>query len=211
MFLRPDEPMWIARLFGFLQHGEWLARDVAARQARLADTPVLRRFLTVQSRQEAFHAVVFEGAAHWLAPRGVRPPAPKPLARYHTYIELALARGDLAESLLALQVLFEGLGDTVLRAIDAGIERRGDGFAQLRRALQMQEQAHHAFGVCVLDRLLAGGNASMDRLRERANAYLGLIDGVFQDLADLFADFGENPADYRRQFHNRLPEWTRPA
>ncbi len=122
MHLRPDEPQQIARLLGFLQHGEWLARDVAARQARLAEAPALRRFFAMQSRQEAFDAAIFQGAVHWLAPRGICPPAPKPLAQYRAAIEAALARGDIAESLLALQVLFEALGDVVLQAIDAGIE-----------------------------------------------------------------------------------------
>lgn len=211
MHLRPDEPLQIARLFGFLQHGEWLARDMAARQARLAATPELRRFFAAQSRQEAFHAAVFQNAESWLAPRGVRPPAPEPLANYRACIESALARSDLAESLLALQVLFETLGDAVLQAVDTGIERRGGGFARLRRVLRAQEQAHHTFGVRALDRLFADSNASTVRLRERADVYLDLIDRMFRDLADLFADFDENPADYRRLLHNRLPVWATPA
>lgn len=211
MHLRPGEPLQVARLFGFLLHGEWLARDIAARQARLAATHELRRFFAAQSRQEAFHAAVFQGAVHWLTPRGVRPPAPEPLANYRMCIESALARGDLAESLLALQVLFEALGDAVLQAVDTGIERRGGGFVQLRKVLQAQEQVHHAFGVRALDRLLADGNAPMERLRERAGVYLELIDCMFRELADLFADFDENPADYRRRLHNRLPAWATPA
>lgn len=209
MRLHPDEPLQIARLLGFLQHGEWLARDVAAQQARLADTPVLRRSFATQSRQEAFHASVFQNAVHWLAPRGMRPPAPKSLTQYRASIESALARGDLAESLLALQVLFEALGGVVLQAVDAGIERRGGGFARLRRVLRTQERAHHTFGVHTLDRLLADGNAPMERLRERAEVYLELIDRLFRDLTGLFAGFDENPADYRLRLHNRLPGWAR--
>jgi len=211
MHLRPDEPQQIARLLGFLQHGEWLARDMAARQARLAGTPVLRRFLAVQSRQEAFHAAVFQNAVHWLAPRGVHPPTLKPLARYRASIEASLAQGNLAESLLALQVLFEALGEVVLHAIDTGIERRGGGFARLRLALRAQEQAHHAFGVRTLDSLLAGNQNSTERLYKRSSVYLECIDDMLRELADLFAVFNENPADYRRQLHNHLPKWARPA
>ncbi|TAM47356.1 MAG: hypothetical protein EPN55_02860 [Gammaproteobacteria bacterium] len=211
MHLRPDEPQQIARLLGFLQHGEWLARDVAAKQARLAEAPALRRFFAMQSRQEAFHAAVFQGAAHWLAPRGIRPAAPAPLAHYRAEIEAALAHGDLAESLLALQVLFEALGDVVLHAIDAGIERRGGGFTRLRQALRAQEQAHHAFGVLALDRLIADGRDSMERLRKRSDVYRECIDHMFRELTELFARFDENPADYRRLLHHRLPAWVRPA
>lgn len=211
MHLHPDEPLQIARLLGFLQQGEWLARDIAARQAHLATCPALRRFFAMQSRQEAFHAAVFQNAVHWLAPRGVRPPAPEPLAQYRAGIEAALARGDVAESLLALQVLFEALGDVVLQAIDAGIEWRGGGFARLRRVLRAQEQAHHAFGVRALDGLIASGQDSMERLRGQSGVYFGLIDGMCRALADLFAGFDENPADYLQRFHDRLPAWTRPA
>ena len=91
--------------------GEQLAGDMAARQAALAPAPKLGRFLQTQAHQEAFHAVVFQGVIHWLAPRGLRmPPRHPSMERYRGLMESALARGDLAESLLALQVLLEAMG-----------------------------------------------------------------------------------------------------
>ncbi len=208
MHLRPDESRQIARLFGFLQHGEWLARDVAARQAQLAPDPLAKRFFAAQSRQETFHAAVFQGVVHWLAPRGVPPPLPNALAGYRARVEDALARGDLAESLLALQVTFEALGDVVLEAIDAGIARRGGGFERLRRVLRTQEQAHHAFGVRALERHFEAVPDLSARLRAPALDYAELVRDVLHGLGGVFADFRQDPADHWRRFRQRLPGWA---
>jgi len=210
MHLHPDESRQIVRLFGFLRHGEWLARDVATHQARLATMPIQQHFFSSQARQEAFHAAVFEGAVHWLAPRGAHPSAPRALEQYRTEVEAALARGDLDESVLALQVTFEALGETVLHAIDAGIERRGGGFKRLRRVLRAQEQAHHAFGARLLDDLAAGPD-ERQRLQRRAAIYLELVRQMFSALDDLFAHFGEQPGDYLADFQRRLPAWLSPT
>lgn len=211
MHLRPDEPQQIARLFGFLLLGERLAGDMAARQAMLAPVPKLARFLQTQACQEAFHAVVFQGAIHWLAPRGGRTPRHPSMERYRGLMESALARGDLAESLLALQVLLEAMGDVVLEAIDAGIERRGLGFKRLRRMLRQQEQTHHAFGVHQLTNLVAADAALPARLQMQTQNYLEVIDTMFAELEESFLDFGENPSDYRRAFQQRLPGWLTTA
>lgn len=211
MHLRPDEPLQIARLFKFLQHGECLARDVAAQQAHFADTSAWQRFFTTQARQEAFHATVFQGAICWLAPQGVgSTPGLTGLGRYRTLAEASLGNGDLAESALAMQVLFEALGDVVLEAIDHGITRRGGGFERLRRVLRAQEQAHHAFGVRLLSDL-APTTASQERLRQRAQRYMELISEMFSELDGLFAAFGEDPADYLAGFRHRLPVWLASA
>ena len=126
------------------------------------------RFLQTQAHQEAFHAVVFQGVIHWLAPRGPADAAPpSSMERYRGLMESALARGDLAESLLALQVLLEAMGDVVLEAIDTGSERRGLGFRRLRRVLRQQEQTHHAFGVHQLVNLVSADATQRARLQDR--------------------------------------------
>ncbi len=212
MHLHPGETTKAARLFGFLLLGEQLAGDMAARQAALTPTPKLGRFLQTQARQEAFHAVVFQGVIHWLAPRGLRmPPRHPSMERYRELMESALARGDLAESLLALQVLLEAMGNVVLEAIDAGIERRGLGFKRLRRMLRQQEQTHHAFGVCQVERLVSADAAQRTRLQGQTRNYLETIDTMFVELEGLFLDFDENPSDYRRAFQRHLPTWLAPG
>lgn len=212
MFLHPDETTKAARLFGFLLLGEQLAGDMAARQAARAPAPKLGRFLQTQARQEAFHAVVFQGVIHWLAPRGLRmSPRHLSMERYRGLMESALARDDLTESLLALQVLLEAMGDVVLEAIDAGIERRGLGFRRLRRVLRQQEQTHHAFGVYQMESLVSADATQRARLQGQAQNYLEVIDTMFVELEELFLDFDENPSDYRHAFQRRLPVWLASA
>ena len=69
MVIHPHEKIPIARLLTFLAHGEQLANECAKAQAALALDSGSRRFLLSQARQEAAHAVVFQGAIAWLAPR----------------------------------------------------------------------------------------------------------------------------------------------
>ena len=69
MLVYPEERVPIARLLTFLEQGERLAHDCARAQAGLARDGKMRRFLLGQARQEAVHAIVFQGAITWLAPR----------------------------------------------------------------------------------------------------------------------------------------------
>lgn len=103
------------------------------------------------------------------------------------------------------------MGDVVLEAIDAGIERRGLGFKRLRRMLRQQEQTHHAFGLHQLTSLVAADAALPARLQVQAKNYLEVIDTMFTELEESFLDFGENPSDYRRAFQQRLPGWLATA
>src|SRR5574340_847598 len=155
MLVRPDERVPIARLLRFLEQGEELARDCAKAQATLAPEAGMRSFLLGQARQEGYHAVVFRGAIAWLAPRHLGScPRLQPLERYRTLIEDAIRRGDLAETLLAEQIILEGLGEAILKRIDAGLVKRNAPFGRLRRILVRQEEAHHEFGRRALDRAI---------------------------------------------------------
>ena len=111
MFIHPDQKAPVARLLQFLRDGEYLASDCAKAQSKLTTDPLMRRFLLSQARQESYHALVFQGNIAWLAPRhlGAGPLLP-PLERYRTLIEEAIGRGDFAETLMAEQIILEGLG-----------------------------------------------------------------------------------------------------
>jgi len=89
----------IARLLTFLEHGERLAHACAKAQAALAPEAGARRFLISQARQEAAHALVFQGAIAWIAPRhlGDAPLLPA-LEEYRTVLNAALVRKDLLET-----------------------------------------------------------------------------------------------------------------
>lgn len=207
---RPGDNIQVARLLGFLWAGECLATNVAQQQARLAPDSRTRRFLAKQARQEHFHAAVFCRAQRWLASGSSRTlPTLAALSRYESLVQAALARRDFDESLIALQIALEGLGDVVLRNVDVGLTRRGLGFARLRRLLRQQEQTHHAFGVHWLQRRIDSGVADTERLRSRAGGYLELVNVMFAELTDLFVGFDEDPAQYRAAFEQTLPVWLR--
>lgn len=208
MYLRHGENVHVARLMGFLLAGEYVATSIAQHQVRLAPDAKSRRFLIQQARQERLHAAVFRRAQRWLAPRVSQTlPTLAAVSRYESLVHAALARGDFDESVVALQIILEGLGDVVLHNVDAGLSRRGLGFARLRRILRQQEQTHHAFGAHLLQRRIDFGAADPEGLRARAERYLELVDAMLAQLADLFIAFDEDPAQYRAAFSRTLPTW----
>jgi hypothetical protein len=210
MVVRPNERAPIARLLRFLQQGEELARDCARAQAALAPDRPQARFLVTQARQEAYHALVFEGAIAWLAPRhlGGCPFLP-PLERYRRLLEEAIRRNRFAETLMAEQIILEGLGEAILNRVEFGLAKRQAPFGRLRRVLLRQEEAHHAFGARALAREVAAGRTSYEELRASAPEYLALADTMVTTLSDLFEDIREDPALYAANAKNRLPDWLR--
>ncbi len=198
----------IARLFGFLLVAERLAHDCALAQAAIAPDSGTRRFLLAQARQEAFHARVFQGAIACLAPGGIsNGPSLSPMTRYRALLEDAIRRRDFPETLLAQQVILEGLGDVVLDRISAGMTQRGIGFTRLRRTLMNQEHAHHVFGLRRLAQLIATGGASAVTLRERGKEYLALSEAILAALGDLFETFDEDPTAYVSAARHHFPSW----
>ena len=208
MLVRPDERVPIARLLTFLEYGERLAHDCALAQAALAPERGMQRFLAGQARQELAHAWVFQGAIAWLAPKqlGDSPFLPA-LEQYRALLEDALQRGDFAETLMAEQLILEGLGEAILARIEEGLAKRNVPFGQLRRILLHQEEAHHNFGRRMLDRMFAAGEAFPDALQAKAREYLALTDRMVSTLGDLFELIDEDPQLYMAQAKSYLPAW----
>ncbi len=208
MLVRPDERAPIARLLTFLEYGERLAHDCALAQAALAPDRGMQRFLASQARQELAHAWVFQGAIAWLAPRhlGGSPFLPA-LEGYRALLNDALTRRDLPETLMAEQLILEGLGEAILARIEEGLAKRNAPFGHVRRILLLQEEAHHDFGRRMLDRAFAAGTTSPDLLRARAQEYLALTDGMVSTLGDLFDSIDEDPRLYMERARGYLPAW----
>lgn len=208
MIVMPDERVPIARLLKFLEHGEQLARDCARAQAALAPEPRLAKFLLTQARQEAYHAFVFQGAIAWLAPRQLgQCPLLPPLERYRRLLEEAIRHGRFAETLMAEQIVLEGLGEAILTRIEFGLAKRRAPFGRLRRILLQQEEAHHAFGARALERERAAGRTTYEELRLSAQEYLDLTETMITTVTDLFEDIDEDPRLYASSAKRYLPEW----
>jgi rubrerythrin len=210
MLVRPNERAPIARLLQFLEAGERLAHDCAQAQAGLASDSRVRRFLLGQARQEAMHAWVFQGAIAWLAPRQLGAcPLLQPLERYRVLLRDALQQGHFAETLLAEQIILEGLGKAILQRIEAGLVKRRAAFGRLRRILLHQEEAHHGFGTRLLDRMIAAGDGDPEQLRSRGQDYLALAHDMVTTLTDLFDSIDEDASAWTSDLAAYVPSWLR--
>jgi len=208
MFVRPDEKVPIARLLTFLEHGERMAHDCAKAQAALADDSGTRRFLAGQARQEAMHAVVFQRAITWLAPKhlGDAPFLPA-LEEYRTMLHDELAGGNLVETYLAEQVVLEGLGEAILIRIEQGLAKRAAPFGRLRRILLQQEEVHHGFGRRQLERAIDRGETDHAFLRRQAQRYLDSTGEMISTLCDLFDSIDEDAGAWAADVRTFLPQW----
>ncbi len=208
MLVRPDEKVPIARLLTFLAYGERMAHDCAQAQAELSVDSGIRRFLLSQAKQEAMHAVVFQGAIAWLAPKhlGDAPFLPA-LEDYRRMLDDALARHDLLETFLAEQVVLEGLGEAILTRIEQGLVKRAAPFGRLRRILLHQEEAHHGFGRRQLERAIERDETDAEALGRQAQRYLALTDAMVLTLCDLFESIDEDATAWAHNVRTFLPEW----
>jgi GNAT superfamily N-acetyltransferase len=208
VLVHTDEKVPIARLLTFLEHGERLAHTCAKAQATLAVDPRHRRFFLSQARQEAIHAVVFQGAIAWLAPRylGHTPILPE-LEDYRKLLLDALTRKDLIETVLAEQVILEGLGEAILTRIEAGLVKRAAPYGRLRRILLHQEEAHHGFGRRMLERAIADGHTDAGSLGRNAQDYLELTERMVLTLRDLFESIAEDASAWAADVRTFLPPW----
>jgi hypothetical protein len=211
MLVHTNERAPIARLLTFLEHGERLAHTCAKAQAALTVDSGHRRFFLSQARQEAVHAIVFQGTIAWLAPKylGSTPILPA-LEEYRKLLFEALAKNDLIEAVLAEQVILEGLGEAILTRIEAGLTKRDAPYARLRRILLSQEEAHHGFGRRLLERAMADGQTDPVTLRRTAQTYLELTERMVLFLSELFESIAEDPASWAADIRTFLPPWLSP-
>ena len=208
MLVHHDEKVPIARLLTFLEQGERLASECSKAQAALVSDSESRRFLLRQARQETAHAIVFQGAIAWLAPKHLGDASfLPPLEEYRSLVSDALTRQDVLETFLAEQVILEGLGEAILSRIEDGLVKRAAPFGRLRRVLLQQEEAHHGFGRRVLERAMVAGQIDAETLRHLALNYLALTDQMVLTLSGLFESIAEDPTAWAHDLRKFLPEW----
>ena len=208
MLIKSGEHAHLAQLLTFMVLGENLAHDCARAQIALTREQKMQTFLAGQSRQEGYHAFVFQGAIHWLSPRFKHPsPISSHMKEYRDLLEAAIHRKDFAETLLAEQIILEGLGEAILKRIDAGLLKRGAPFARLRRKLIHQEEAHYQFGLRALSKILEREQETTHTLRNRTQKYLPLAKTLLFSVQDAFYAIDEDPQDYWDDFYLNLPSW----
>ena len=189
----------LARVFQVLVAGEHLAQECALKQTALATERKTRSFFVTQAQQERQHARIFQSAASALAPRGnvSHSPALRALHRYGERLTADLECGNLAGSLVGMQVVLEGVGAMVLNAMDAELNRRGDHYAALRRRLLLQEDAHHAFGLRCLEQLCANTPAVSHSLVAAGREYSALSIDILSACEEHFFYLGADSRCYR--------------
>lgn len=211
MLIKPGEHVYLARLLSFLVLGEQLAHDCARAQMNLTSEPGMKKFLAGQARQEGYHAVVFQGASRWLAPRAPQcHDIMEPMEQYRRNVMAAIGRQDFVETIIAEQIILEGLGEAILKILEKGLVKRGAPFQTLRRTLIHQEEAHHAFGLRIINRMLARDEESPTTLNQRAQGYLSLAETLVFSAHDAFKAIDEDANYYWSAFQRNLPPWLQP-
>jgi hypothetical protein len=180
----------IAQFFAGMSRAEVISRDVSRRQAELAPDSAMRRFLTLQSRQEAVHAAIF-GSALRVASRRDRCPdrLADALARLGSRLNADLDAGWLAGSLIGLQGVLEAIGAVALSAPSTELATIAARFVPLRHALLAQEQAHHRVGRYWLAQIAAGADRSDDALKCSRLEYAELGEAVLVASIEIFDGF----------------------
>lgn len=206
--IKSGEHVHLAQLLQFLDLGEQLAHDCANAQVELVSDHRMKVFLAGQAKQERRHALAFQWAIRWLSPRVKNSPLiSRHMTHYRDLIMAAVEHRHFPETLLGEQIILEGLGEAILQRMETGLAKRKAPFGRLRRMLLQQEEAHHAFGLRSLERMIAADDLSIENLREAAVPYLDLAKSMLFSAGDAFQAIHEDPQDYWDDFQAGLPVW----
>ena len=88
-----------------------------------------------------------------------------------------------------------------------GLVKRNAPFRRLRNVLLHQEEAHHQFGVRILERAIARDQISVEQLRNRMSDYFPIAESMLLSSTDLLESIDEDPQAYNSDFYQYLPDW----
>lgn len=209
MFIKEDDAFHIAHLFQFLIQGEELALACSKRQSEITVNPVERQFFLKQCRQEKFHSAAFKFGSSFVRPKGIKNPiGQRIMSDYRQLIFEALVRGDIAESVLGMQVILEGLGDVTIENMRTGIATKRAAYERIRQLILSQEDEHHDFGLNYFSHEGTEQPEITSQLTSRAQDYLGLTEALLLETQSLFEYFEADVNQYRHRFFNTLPDWV---
>jgi hypothetical protein len=159
--LAAEPRLALAQALELLAAGERLAAKIAAQQAKESVQIREQRFFSSQQSQEQFHAIIFDVSARLLRVSDFNNTSAKPAMSAEVFqaFECAVLSPTLAplHRVVATQLVLEGVGENILRCLDAGLGRHRAGLVGLRRRILAQEAAHHAFGEQLIAASLASG------------------------------------------------------
>lgn len=211
MFLLPSQSTQLARLFSLLSQGELLAHHSATQQYWLMNTTgnvSHAKFFKRQSQQEHFHSRIFDAAVLWLGDSKIQTQC-KSLDHYASQIQIALAKGALAESVLATQVILESVGKMVLEGIDGRMQQQNYGLKKIRDTILAQEAEHHEFGQSQLLAIMRKTGASRNTMQHLTQKYLELANNMFDEMDPLFDSLDSDISHYKHRLNKEIPHWLR--
>lgn len=172
----------LAPVLGAIVVAEEISHDISARQAPLAPER-LRRTLRAQAWQEAAHASIFGAALSCLPGRSACPPRVRAaLANYATRLHADLDRGALAESMVGLHCVLEGVAAVALQPPPGELACAADALVPLRSFILHQEQAHQQLGDVWVPRLLADADRRVTSARTYAALAEALLDAALREF-----------------------------
>ncbi len=204
MISLPSRDDRTARLLRAIVRGERLAQRTAARQAQRAPLPILRRMLAAQARHEHVHAVAFAAAARVFdaRERSATTPLDRAFDSFARQLDRDVAHGPLAASFVGLQGVLEGLGEALMRQLDAASDTRTAGFDALRRRFMLQEQGHQALGARCLRTL-----QDDDAVRAAGDCYRDMGEALIRTGAAAFCESPHEQARFLALTRLEMDRW----
>ena len=209
MHVHASQSVQLSRLFTLLSQGERLAHHSAKQQSKimLAEGNTSQaKFLKTQAKQELFHARIFDSTIMWLGGNKHRTRY-QCLDKYAGYLEVALRKGTMTESVLATQVVLESLGKLALQGIDSGMEKQGLGLRKIRSAILAQEDEHHDFGQYELYKLAQQTNITQLTLQNQARQYLELAFDILDEAEPLFENLNSDIDCFKQKLISEMPSY----
>lgn len=203
--MKTVERIHAIHLLHFLAQGEKIATQCAQRQTKIATDKKMQVFFRTQSRQEKQHAFVFNSAVRCLRPKKFNHMPHQGLISLESKLNRALDRNDLSESIVAQQLLFEGLGEITLKKVSSGITDRGFGFQRIRKIILAQEHAHHRFGEKQIDKILNSKEFDARAIAVKCKEYLAILHEVLIEMEPILSYYNQDVQSFYTDLTQGLP------
>ncbi|MEM8845364.1 MAG: hypothetical protein AAGB35_10035 [Pseudomonadota bacterium] len=194
-----------SQLFHFLARGEEIAAQCAQYQSRLAHDKKSIKFFKTQARQETQHAFIFNQAKRHFKQKNMTYICQRSLDKFEQKLSSTLNEDKLQESIIAQQLLFEGLGEITLNKVSQGIEDRGFSFNLIRKTILKQERAHHHFGERYIENLLADPDLKIQPIINECKDFMEILNEALYDMSSVLEFYNQSTNEFYQLLMNDLP------